>query len=193
MQKWAFRWRGYLLLPLALLAIAIGRTTPLSYVVGLIPVLLGEGLRIWAVCYAGSTTRESELVAPSLVTAGPYAYVRNPLYLGNAMIGFGFCIIATGACTLSMRILLFSLFIIFYLSIYSLIVGAEEEFLRETFGQEYIAYTRHVPRLIPRLVPYKNRQGSFDWRMILRAEIHTFLLLFLMIAIMTLKLERLIL
>ena len=92
MSSFIFRWRGFLLIPVALAALWLGRPSPASFALGLAVALLGEALRVWAVGYAGATTRESELAAPRLVTAGPYAFVRNPLYVGNCITALGFWI-----------------------------------------------------------------------------------------------------
>ena len=51
---------------------------------------------MWAVGYSGVTTRGDTVTAPALVTAGPYAYVRNPLYVGNFLTAAGFAIAFTG-------------------------------------------------------------------------------------------------
>ena len=83
-------------MPVALALIIFGQPTELSASIGVAIALCGELLRIWAVGYSGDTTRADVVTAPELVTAGPYALVRNPLYLGNAIIAIGFTIAFSG-------------------------------------------------------------------------------------------------
>ncbi|MBI2251845.1 MAG: hypothetical protein HYU63_03700 [Armatimonadetes bacterium] len=187
-REWVFKWRGWIISPLAILILYIAKPTLLSFRIGITLAALGEILRIWAVGYAGSTTRKSELIAPTLVTAGPYAYLKNPLYLGNIITATGFCIMALGKSTFIEKIILFSLFLIFYFIIYSLIISIEEDYLLKTFGETYKNYSKKVPRIIPRLKPYTNSSGTFKWNVIFKAEIHTLIMLIIIILIMYWKL-----
>jgi protein-S-isoprenylcysteine O-methyltransferase Ste14 len=110
-------------------------------------------IRIWGVAYAGCATRTREVKkAPMLVTNGPYAFIRNPLYFGNMFIYSGF-IIATGAL---LPYLLYTT-ILFFAIQYSLIVSLEEKNLEELFGEQYIEYKHVVPRFYLRLSPYPDR------------------------------------
>ncbi len=73
-----------------------------------------------------------------LTTTGPYAYTRNPLYLGSLLIGAGFALAArSGWVALAM--------IVFFVLVYVPVVGAEERFLRAQFPG-YDEYARRVPR-----------------------------------------------
>jgi protein-S-isoprenylcysteine O-methyltransferase Ste14 len=90
-----------------------------------------------------------------LTVTGPYAYTRNPLYLGSIMIAFGF---AAASRSLLITVLLALLFLL----IYGPTIYSEEQFLRATFP-EFDAYARRVPRLFPRLsVPRTSGVGSFS-------------------------------
>src|SRR3954449_9027637 len=62
---------------------ALGRTASLAL------VLLGLALRAWASASVGHHSRSGEIEAPRLVTSGPYALVRNPIYLGSFILGLG--------------------------------------------------------------------------------------------------------
>ena len=96
LQALVFKNRGLLLtLPAALLA-AFGRPDATGVALGLPLAIAGELVRCWAVGYSGVTTRGDAVEAPQLVTAGPYAYVRNPLYVGNFMTALGFAVAFTG-------------------------------------------------------------------------------------------------
>lgn len=176
MRQWVFRWRGYVLIPTAILIVVLCQPTMRSFLGGMIIACLGEALRIWGVGYSGLTTRSSKVTAPELVTAGPYAYVRNPLYLGNFITALGFYVIAAGGIGWSMRLLLLAILVTTYVAVYGLIIPLEEEYLEKTFGEPYVEYLRHVPRIVPQATPFRNAQGRFRWQAIQRGEIHTLLL-----------------
>jgi protein-S-isoprenylcysteine O-methyltransferase Ste14 len=134
--------------------------------------MCGELLRIWAVSYAGSETRTTKLGASALVTQGPYAYVRNPLYLGNLLIYFGVSIMAN-----SLFPLLQIIGIIYFYAQYYFIINEEEEFLRAKFKDKYEEYARSVPRFIPKLAPYDDSKQSklkFDLKAGYKSEKRTF-------------------
>ena len=181
MREWVFRWRGYVLIPSAVLVVVLCHPTLKSFLWGLGVALLGEALRCWGVGYSGTTTRESRVIAPRLVTAGPYAHVRNPLYLGNFITALGFLVVGSGGIDWSLRLMLGAIIVVSYATVYGIIIPLEEEYLAGMFGEEYREYLQHVPRLLPRLTPYEKRQGTFHWSVIGSAEIHT-LALFTMIA-----------
>jgi protein-S-isoprenylcysteine O-methyltransferase Ste14 len=111
---------------------------------GLCLVLTGLGVRAWAAGFAGRHTRSSKIEGSKLATAGPYAHVRNPIYLGSVILGFGIVLLIGdrrlwAPCALT------------FLALYFGLIPAEEEFLSQKFQEEYEAYCRHVPRLLPRL------------------------------------------
>jgi lipid-A-disaccharide synthase len=187
LRAWVFKWRGYILLPLALLALYLGKPTVFSFILGLAVALAGEAVRIWGVGYAGATTRDSKVVAPRLVTAGPYAHVKNPLYLGNFITALGFCVVATGGMPFHTSLMLYCLFLVSYLGVYGLIIPQEEDYLLRTFGDEYYRYSLSVPRVIPRMKPYASRYGVFSWKTIFKAEIHTVFMVAAMAVLFYLK------
>ncbi len=188
MREWVFKWRGYVLIPSALVVLALCRPTTASFTCGLLVAVLGEALRIWGVGYSGLTTRSSQVQAPELVTAGPYAFVRNPLYIGNFITALGFAIVAAGGLCPATRWFLFLFTGGTYITVYGLIVPLEEEYLARTFGEPYFEYRRRVPRWTPRLTPYPDMQGRFDWRAIAQGEIHTLALFVLVGSVMAYKL-----
>jgi len=132
---------------------------------GIALICLGEGLRIWGVGYIKNYRGPMQEVE-RLTTAGPYAYLRNPLYLANGIIGTGIAIISG----LWWSIILF--WFAFYL-LYFPIIQAEEKFLENNFGETYKAYIRRVPRFFPRFSPYPDRNGTFSWRVIGKEETTT--------------------
>lgn len=120
---------------------------------GWLLILAGESLRVWSVGYAGATTRSMKLRAERLVTGGPYGRTRNPIYLGNFLLGLGFCFLAGVWWVLPLYLLYFGIQ-------YSAIISLEEGFLREKFGGEYEAYSVRVPRFFPRLSGFLSGGGS---------------------------------
>lgn len=108
---------------------------------GLAIILAGQALRLWAAGYIPKY-RTEVIGAPVLVTWGPYKWVRNPLYAGNAVMGLGW--------SLMMGWYWVAAFSLAFLLLYSLIIiPAEEDFLAEKFGDAYGDYKKIVPSLIP--------------------------------------------
>lgn len=108
--------------------------------------LVLPGLALRAVA-SGTVQKNRELTV-----TGPYAYTRNPLYLGSALMAAGF---ALALNSWPVALLLAAGFAIIYVPV----IASEEHFLRGTFA-EFGEYCRHVPRLVPRLTPYKSRYGN---------------------------------
>jgi len=182
-----FKRRGTLLALPAVALIVFGRPSARSVALGSPIALLGEAVRCWAVGYSGVTTRADHVTAPQLVTAGPYAYVRNPLYLGNFITALGFTLAFTGAVTAMRRLTLTIGGLGAMLAVYVAIVPLEEAFLRQTFGAAFDAYATSVPRLVPRLSAARPVNGRYDARVIAHAETRTFLTFGAMLAALTLK------
>jgi protein-S-isoprenylcysteine O-methyltransferase Ste14 len=115
-------------------------------------VLTIPGLVIRAL--ASGHVRKNEALAMS----GPYAYTRNPLYLGSLLIGIGFALAArswwVGAVLIAM-----------FFAIYVPVIRSEEAFLRERFP-EFQAYAKAVPRMIPRITPaFRDRAAAGEFSM----------------------------
>lgn len=165
-----FSYRSYTPIPFLIAMVIFAKPTLLSLAIGFILALIGELIRIWGVGYAGSETRTTGPVGGSkLITAGPYAYVRNPLYVGNMLIYLGF-----GVMSMALFPFLQILGFIYFLVQYYLIVTLEEEYLSRTFGDEYARYYKHVPRFIPRLKRYEFAGNfKFDIKEALRSEKRT--------------------
>lgn len=144
-RKLLFRYRSYTPVPLVLLMLLFARPTPASFAWGLPLALLGEAIRLWGVSIAGSATRVTgEVGAIELVTSGPFAHVRNPLYLGNLLLYVGMGVASNALFPwLQVGALLWFVFQ------YSAIVSLEEDFLRTRFGDEYARYCAAVPRFFP--------------------------------------------
>ena len=189
-QAAVFANRGVLLaLPAIALAI-FGKPTATSIACGLPVAFAGEFVRCWAVGYSGDSTRADRVTAENLVTAGPYAYVRNPLYLANLATAFGFALSFTGGNPFWQRWLLRGLGLGTMAWVYATIVPHEEQFLREKFGDAFDAYVERVPRFVPLLAPAEPQAGSFDPGVIGRAEKNTFATFAAMLTALTLKAPR---
>ena len=89
-----------------------------------------------------------------LTTTGPYAYTRNPLYLGSLIMAIGFALAARSVWVLVLIVLMF-------LAIYLPVIRGEEAFLRSTFPA-FEEYARNVPRLLPRLRAFNRAPGAFS-------------------------------
>jgi protein-S-isoprenylcysteine O-methyltransferase Ste14 len=185
-----FRNRGGLLALPALALAAFGKPSSASIALGLPIAFAGEALRCWAVGYSGVTTRSDEVVAPALTTAGPYAHVRNPLYVGNFLTALGFAVAFTGKQSAVGRAVLVGTGLASMLAVYAAIVPLEEAYLRTTFGGPFDEYVASVPRIIPRLRAAGSQVGRYDSGVILKAETRTFLTFGAMLAALIYKIRR---
>ena len=116
---------------------------------GTVVAIPGIALRAFA---SGHVKKNEELT-----TSGPYAYTRNPLYLGSLIMALGFAIAARSVVVLVVMLVMF-------FAIYLPVIRSEEAYLRETFPA-FDDYARRVPRLVPRLRPYSNQVGAFSARL----------------------------
>jgi protein-S-isoprenylcysteine O-methyltransferase Ste14 len=151
-RRLVFKYRSYTPIPFLILMVLFARPTPVSMLLGALVVFLGESIRFWGVSIAGSETRTTGNVGGTyLITNGPFALVRNPLYVGNMIVYAGI-----GIMSMAMFPWLFLGAIVWFYFQYYLIVTREEEYLDERFGQAYAEYRKEVRRFLPRLVPYRS-------------------------------------
>ena len=151
------RWR----VPLGFLCgaafILLARPAPWTLAAGGIVALVGLGVRAWAAGHLRKNT--------ALATSGPYAYSRNPLYLGSFILGVGFTVAA------GRPLLLGGAFAALFLGIYRPVMRVEAATLAELFGEEYRRYARTVPLFFPRLTPYRDgraQAAKFDASLYMR-------------------------
>jgi len=130
------------------LALWLSRPNGLSILLSLPLVLGGEALRLWASGHIEKTRR--------LATGGPYAYTRNPLYVGSLMLALG---LATASASSWVVLAVAAYLIAFYPSV----IREEASFLRQTFPEEYGLWARDVPLFLPRLNPAGPRATTFAW------------------------------
>jgi len=187
LQALVFKNRGALLaLPAAVLA-AFGKPSAASVALGLPIAIAGELIRCWAVGYSGVTTRGDHVEAPKLVTAGPYAHVRNPLYVGNFVTALGFSIAFTGRNSGAKKLALIAGSLATMVAVYATIIPHEEQFLRSQFGDAFDRYCERVPPLVPQAEPAPDPQGKWDPAVIRDAESTTFATFGAMLAVLFLK------
>src|SRR5579871_5207010 len=143
-SKIARRIRVPLGFALAVIYFWLARPTWRSLLLGLI--LIVPGLLVRAL--ASGHVRKNE----ALATSGPYAYTRNPLYLGSLLIGIGFAIAAKSWW-------IGVVLVVMFFAIYLPVIRGEEAFLRERFP-EFEEYAKRVPRMLPRLTPASSEVGG---------------------------------
>ena len=154
LAKLLFKYRSYTPVPFVILMFVFYYGNIQSWIIGAGITIIGELLRIWGVAYAGSLTRTTTSVkANQLVTAGPFAYVRNPLYIGNILIYLGF-----GIISLALFPYLQISALVWFIFQYTLIIRIEEDFLESKFGVQYSEYKKNVPRILPRIFFNKRDQ-----------------------------------
>lgn len=138
---------------IAIVFLIFSRPTPTTLAVGVSLALIGVLIRAWA---CGHLRKSSELDV-----SGPYAYTRNPLYLGTFIIALGFGI-ASGSWWL------FLLVAAYIGSIYLPVINVEANVLEQRLGEEYRVYAENVPLLVPRLSAWKESDRRFDFQLYLK-------------------------
>ncbi|HUQ46071.1 MAG TPA: isoprenylcysteine carboxylmethyltransferase family protein [Gemmatimonadaceae bacterium] len=163
-----FRHRGWLPVPFLLVPLlASGTPDAMNWVLGILLITLGEVVRLAGVAAAGTVTRRRSRTVQRLVTYGIFAWMRNPLYVGNFLIWIGFIVISDVLWFMPVAVLLFTIE-------YTLIVRYEEGVLESIFGAEYLAYKHRTSRWFPR-PPADDGDGEHHWDEAWRSEVSTFL------------------
>lgn len=145
LQKWRVR-LGHLF---AIGILVFARPTPAALAAGTAVALLGEAIRIYS---AGVIDKNT-----TLSRTGPYAYTRNPLYVGSFFMYLGFCIAAGSVYVVAA-------FLVFFFVVYYATILREEAFLREKFGDSYERFCGEVPRFFPRPGGARPEgEARFDW------------------------------
>ncbi len=166
LRGWAFRMRGGIWTVIALVVLSRIRPGEGFPLFGILVVLTGQALRFWA---AGIIEgyRSEKVNAGFLVTWGPFALVRNPLYLGNGLIGLGWGLMGGMEAAF--------IFCVAFVILYGLlIIPYEEEFLEERFGTAYIEYKLRTPRILPCKMPERGELGGpFDRGRLWKSERHS--------------------
>lgn len=149
-----FKYRDYTPIPLIILMIMFAKPSVGSATFGMLLIVFGELFRIYSVAFIGTVSRtRSSSTGQALITSGPFAYVRNPLYVGNFLIVLG---IALFAHVLWLGILTIGLFAVQYF----FVVNYEENILAGKFGEEYNEYRKKVHPWIPKKYP---KLDEIEW------------------------------
>jgi len=136
--------------------LVFARPTPFTLMIGAVISVIGLLIRAWA---SGHIRKNK-----TLAISGPYAYTRNPLYVGSLVMGVGFTI-ASGVWWLAI------LFAILFLGIYLPVMRVEEKELTEIFGESFENYAREVPLLVPRLTAFNGEnlsENKFEMQLYLK-------------------------
>jgi protein-S-isoprenylcysteine O-methyltransferase Ste14 len=188
---WLFRHRTSLPLPLAVAILAtpssLTRAASATVLAGVALTLVGELVRMWGVRQIGAISRtRSDRLGP-LIDTGPFAYVRNPLYLGNIALWTGFALVARLPWLAPIIVLLLGF-------AYHAIVRWEEGLLEARLGQAYRDYAARVPRWLPTLRygdggirGHGENENVFSWRETLFSERGTLIAMSLGYALLSLK------
>ncbi len=150
---WLFRHRTSIPLPIAIaiLFVRIGEAPPSAFllVAGVVVTLLGETLRMWGVHNIGVISRtRSDRLGP-LIASGPFAILRNPLYVGNIALWVGFALAARLVWLAPLVLVLLGLE-------YHAIVRWEEQLLESRLGDAYRDYAARVNRWLPRVARFNR-------------------------------------
>jgi len=143
------RWRVPLGWGLGIVALYLAAPESKLYFLGLGFAGLGELIRLWA---AGHLERWK-----GLTTSGPYAWTRNPLYLGSMLVGIGFALAAS-------RWEVFILLTLFLFLVYRPVMQREAAALAKVYRELYADYAKQVPLFLPRVTPYRGGVVvGFSW------------------------------
>jgi len=147
--KMIYEWRVRVCSIALILVIILSRPTLASLLAGVGICLIGLFIRIWA---AGHLRKEKKLTI-----SGPYQYTRNPLYLGNFILGIG---VVVG----SYSWFVLGIFIFYFLLFYPPVIRKESERMKELFAEKYEEYKKKVPLFLPSLKPYPCPEKiKFSW------------------------------
>jgi protein-S-isoprenylcysteine O-methyltransferase Ste14 len=155
--EWLFRHRTALPLPIAgvILGLHVGEAAPSAVLIGagIAVTVTGELIRLWGVRHIGAISRTRSQRLGPLIETGPFAVIRNPLYVGNILIWVGFA--------LSARLVWLAAPVVVLLGAeYHAIVRWEESLLVSRLGDVYREYVVRVPRWFPRFPSARPSTGS---------------------------------
>ncbi len=137
----------------AIVFVIFAAPTAITIAIGSSVAVIGLAIRAWASGHIRKAKR--------LAVSGPYAFTRNPLYVGSFIMGLGFTI-AAGVWWLSL------LFGLLFLGIYLPVMRVEIGDMQRIFGDDYEEYAANVPLFVPRLTPWKKSDEKFEVQLYLQ-------------------------
>jgi len=143
------RWRVPFGFALGIAYLVFAQPTVPLLIAGSVVALMGLGIRAYA---AGHLEKDQ-----NLAMGGPYAYTRNPLYLGSLLIGVG--LVLAGA-----QWVLGVIFVLFFLFVYVPVMRREERNLRVRFGRKFEEYAAAIPLFLPFRKPRRLSNAKFEWK-----------------------------
>jgi protein-S-isoprenylcysteine O-methyltransferase Ste14 len=169
--KFLFEHRRWIHPSFMAVAVLVGGATRTGMLVGGALLLVYLAIRFWGCRHMGGAAHVHTRKAQErrvLITDGPFAWVRNPLYLGNTIGLAGACLLL-GPAWLAGAAALASLLW------YAVIVRWEEQVLTRLYPESYPAYVAAVPRFVPRIPPRAARappdgREPYPWLKVLRRE-----------------------
>ncbi|HBN06705.1 MAG TPA: lipid A phosphate methyltransferase [Bacteroidales bacterium] len=183
--NWLFKYRSYLPLFILVIGLALyilkelnlnfilGQETTYEYIYNFICLgigLLGLYIRFHVVGYAAENTsgkNTAEQKADTVNSTGFYSIVRHPLYLGNFLMWLS-------AALLIANIWFILVFCLVYWVYYERIMYAEEAYLRDKFGENYLNWANTVPTFFPRCKNYRKPSLPFNWMKAIKSEKNSF-------------------
>ncbi len=154
LEKIVYRWRVRAASIGLILAIIFARPDLTSFLTGLSICFLGLLIRIWS---AGHLRKEKKLAI-----SGPYQYTRNPLYLGNFVIGISVAFTSRSWWVLGY-------FAAYFLLFYPLVIKREMKRMKELFPDEYDEYKKKAPLFFPTWKSFSlSGKNKFSWELFLK-------------------------
>jgi len=153
--------RRFIVYVCSLAVLILAKPHPILYPIGVCFILMGEGLRLWA---CGHLRKNKDVI-----TSGPFAHVKNPLYVGTFLILTGFCVAASNPDYPSIYILYvgYPIFLLAFFAYYfPYKVRVEGDRLRRRFGDRFDEYDKNVPNFFPRLTAYKTSDVRFNVKLL---------------------------
>ena len=171
------RWRVPLGWGLGLFALYLAEPTAIHLALGIALAAAGEAIRLWASGHLEKNER--------LTMTGPYAWTRNPLYLGSFLLGLGFCIASRGWLFVPVLLALF-------LFVYHPVMKREASRLGQVYPEAYESYAARVPLFVPGRPGKETARepgGGFSWERVTKNREHVTLLgLAIVVAVLVAKL-----
>lgn len=182
--NWLFKYRSYLPVVMYLLAFLVllldaenNYISPDNFELGLVFLSISffgifiRALVIGFVPKATSGRNTSKQVAETVNSKGIYSLVRHPLYVGNFFMWLGIILYVGNFWFLIVACLMYWLY-------YERIIFAEEMFMRNKFGNQYLKWAENVPPFVPKLGGYVSSDLDFSFKNILKREYSGFLAVF---------------